>query len=446
MEKESLKEIVKGLPRLPGVYIFKNKTGRVLYVGKAKDLRSRVGSYFSLSLDDSSKTFALVSKINDIEHIDVESEFEALILEAELIKRYRPKYNIVLKDDKSHIYIVIRNEKVILDGKKVSVSLVTTARKTQLLPKDVIFGPFPNGSVVKQVMRVIRRIFMFRDCSTTKFARYHKIENPCLFGHINVCLAPCVSYSEENLKEYKDNINKIKKLLSGGTSKLINSVKKEMEKASKEKDYEKAAKFRDLLQNFYYLQTDFRSPESYIDNPYLLEDLSKKALVEIKKALPIVGCIPQRIECYDISNVSGKEATGSMVVATEGKINKEEYKRFKVKFKSKPDDFAMMYEVLYRRFKRKKDGWKVSDLVVLDGGKPQVSAALEAMKDLDIYVPVVGLAKKEEILIFKDGDVFREVKLSKDNEGLRLLIQLRDEAHRFAQRYHHLLRKKALGV
>ncbi|MFC1700219.1 GIY-YIG nuclease family protein [Patescibacteria group bacterium] len=446
MEKESLRKKVKDLPQLPGVYLFKNKAGRVLYVGKAKSLRSRVGSYFNLKLDTDSKTFVLVSKINDIEHIEVESEFEALILEAELIKKYRPKYNIVLKDDKTHIYIVIRSEKVVLNDKKVIVPLVTTARKTQLLPKDVVFGPFPNGNVVKQVMRVIRRIFLFRDCSVSKFARYHKLENPCLFGHINVCLAPCVNFLEEDLKEYKSNVKKIRKLLSGGTTQLVRSVKRDMDKASKEKDYEKAARFRDLLQNFYYLQTDFRSPESYIDNPYLLEDLSKKALSEISNALPVVEKVPERIECYDISNISGKEATGSMVVAIDGKIEKSEYKRFKVKFKLKPDDYSMMYEVLYRRFKRKKDGWPIPDLVVMDGGRPQVSAALEAMKDLDLFVPVVGLAKKEETLVFKDGDAFKEVKLSRNNEGLKLLIHLRDEAHRFAQRYHHLLRKKALGV
>lgn len=446
MEKESLRNLVKNLPQLPGVYLFKNKSGKVIYVGKAKNLRSRVGSYFSLSLDDSSKTFILVSKINDIEHIDVESEFEALILEAELIKRYRPKYNIVLKDDKSHIYIVIRNEKVIINGKRVVIPLITTARKTQLVQKDIIFGPFPNGSIVKQVMRVIRRIFMFRDCSSTKFARYHRLENPCLFGHIGVCLSPCVNYSENDIKEYKNSIRKVRKLLSGGTSKLISSVKKEMEVSSKAKEYEKAARFRDLLQSFYYLQTDFRSPESYIDNPYLLEDLNRKALEEIQRILPIVSNLPNRIECYDISNVSGKEATGSMVVATEGKIDKKEYKRFRVRFKETPDDFGMMYEVLYRRFKRRDKGWVIPDLVVMDGGKPQVSAALEVMRDLDFYVPIVGLAKKEETLVYKEKNMFKEIKISKDNEGLRLLIQLRDESHRFAQKYHHLLRKKALGL
>ncbi|MBW6442141.1 excinuclease ABC subunit C, partial [Patescibacteria group bacterium] len=176
--------------------------------------------------------------------------------------------------------------------------------------------------------------------------------------------------------------------------------------------------------------------------------LNKKSLEEIKENLPFLKKLPKRIECYDISNISGKEAVGSMVVALDGKIEKSEYKRFKIKFKQKPDDFGMMYEVLYRRLKRESENnersWGKPYLIILDGGKPQVSAGEKVLEDLKISIPIVGIAKKFETLVYKEGDNFAEQKLPKDSYGMRLIIRLRDESHRFAQNYHHHLRKKSL--
>ena len=468
MDFTNLKEKAGSLPQVPGSYIFKDKTGRVIYVGKAKNLRSRVGSYFNVAIDTSSKTAALVRMINDLEFIEVESEFEALILEAELIKKHKPKYNIVLKDDRSNLYIVIRAEKVYVCGKNVWLPKVITARKTELQKKDLVFGPFPNSEVAKNILITIRKVFTFRDCSAGKFNRYKKIGSPCLYGHIGVCSAPCIAKNGLEIKAYKKRILSVKKILSGQASKLISDIGREMKKSSHKEEFEKAAEYRNLLEKFSYVQRSFRDAAEYIDNPYLVEDLTKKSLEEIGRLLPFLGRSfaqkkePKRIECYDISNISGKEAVGSMVVAVGGKVDKKEYRRFRIRFKDKPDDFGMLYEVLYRRLereaknekreraaeggKKRQLSWGVPDLIIVDGGRPQVSAAIEVMKDLDFTIPVVGLAKKFEHLVFLESGEFKEVEWPKSNLGMKLLINLRDESHRFAQSYHHLLRKKSLGV
>lgn len=444
---EKLIEKLKNLPQLPGSYIFKDKNGNVIYVGKAKNLKSRVGSYFKIDFESGTKTSALVRKINDLEFIEVGSEFEALILEAELIKKYKPHYNIVLKDDRSYIYIIIRNEHLSVAGKKHFLPKIITARKNQIEKKDISFGPFPNSTVVKNIVGAIRKVVAFRDCSSGKFARYEKLTSPCLYGHLGLCLAPCMS--ENVIPRYKKDIGYAKKILLGGASKLILNLNKNMKKYSRAQEYEKAKECRNLLTKFNYLEQNFRDASEYINNPYLIEDISKKALEKIKNFLDL-STIPKRIECYDISNLSGKEAVSSMVVASDGKIDKRQYRRFKIKFKDTPDDFGMMYETLSRRFKTPKNSkgknWPRPDLVILDGGAPQVSACESVTKDLSLQIPFVGIAKEQEALVIKRKDGFKNIFIPKDNEGLKLIIHLRDEAHRFAKNYHHLLRRKSLGV
>lgn len=449
MKSSNLKEIVDNLPQVPGSYIFKNSSGKVIYVGKAKNLRSRVKSYFSVKAPSNFKTAELVKRINDINFIKVESEFEAIILEAELIKKYKPKYNIVLKDDRSKIYIVIRNDKVRIAGKLTDLPKVITARKPDIKKGDLVFGPFPNNTVVRNILRTARKIYPFRDCSYSKFARYNKIGSPCLYGHMGICTAPCVKNDGEGLKGYKDNISGLKKVLSGKVSKLVSEIEEKMKESSDREMYEDASKYRDLLQKFYYVQQSFRDAQDYIENPYLLDDISKNSIKDIQKFLPNLTHLPKRIECYDISNISGKDAVGSMVVAIDGKVNKDEYRRFKIKLKKEPDDYGMMREVLYRRLKREKSegksmGWGVPDLLILDGGKPQVSAGAEILEELGFNIPLIGLAKREETVVYKEGDNFVELRLPRESLGMKLIINLRDESHRFAQSYHHLLRKRSL--
>lgn len=432
---KDFKEFVKTLPQLPGVYIYKDALGEVLYVGKAKNLRSRVGSYFSTKLDSHSKTYALVQRINDVSFISVDNEFDALILEASLIKKYLPKYNIVLKDDKSFLYIVV---------KKAFWPTILTSRKTNLISKDKNFGPFTNSAVAKRMVRILRKIFPYKDCSDNKFTKYAKLGVPCLFGHINLCPAPCVDNSEEAHTQYLHNIKKIEKILSGGSSKVVRDLMGNMKKSSKEKNYEQAVKYRDLLENFNYIRASYREASEYMDNPYLMEDVEKESLEYLKATIPGLTGLPKRIECFDIANISGKQAVGSMVVATDGKIDKDEYKRFKVTLKDTPDDVDMMYDVLHRRF---NNDWELPALVVVDGGKPQVGAAVRVLEDMNISsCVVIGLAKKFETIVYRDGNEFKEISLEKSDPGLKLLIRLRDEAHRFAQSYHHLLRLKSLEV
>ncbi|MFC1622203.1 GIY-YIG nuclease family protein [Patescibacteria group bacterium] len=431
MENPRLKQKIKELPKKPGVYLFKNSKDKVIYVGKAKILRGRVSSYFQKTIKLGTKTQALVSRINDIEIVITESELEALILEAELIKKHRPKYNITLKDDKSHLYIVIRND-------SSGFPRILTARKTDLQKKDISFGPYTDSGTARYVIKVIRKVLPYKDCSFSKFNLYQKINRPCLYGQINLCQVPCIGNVSK--EKYKKDIEKIKKLLSGKGSLLIKEVQKSMNEASESLEYEKAAQFRDILKKFEYVRSTFRSADKYIENPNLMEDLASEAMDELVASIPILTEIPRRIECYDISTISGKEAVGSMVVAKDGVIDKSEYKRFKIRFKDTPDDFGMMKEVLQRRLKR--NDWEKPDLIVLDGGKGQVSTVLNLKPD----IVVIGLAKRFERIVFKKGEKFEELKLPKGNKGLNLLIKLRDEAHRFAQRYHHLLRLRKIRV
>ncbi|MDC0449119.1 excinuclease ABC subunit UvrC [bacterium] len=440
--RQRLLEKVKLLPQSPGCYIYKNRRGRVIYVGKAKNLRARVGSYFHSGIAPGTKTHKLVSQINDIEHIETESELEALILEAKLIKKYKPRYNIVLKDDKSLLYIVGRTETLPLAGKRIRLPKILTVRKTDLLPKDVTFGPYPDATTAKQVLKYVRKVFPFRDCSPAKFSRYSKLGRMCLFGTLEVCGGPCVNYSLEDIREYRKNVNRIKKLLSGESVAVLRDLTTKMKEHSKKQEYEEAKRCRDVLGQFEYVRQSFRDASDYIKNPYLLDDLAQNAMIELQEVLPILSTLPRRIECYDISNISGKEAVGSMVVATNGRIDKKEYRRFKVRTKNTPDDFGMMQEVLARRLKRKD--WGIPDLIVLDGGKGQVGAVLKTLKDLDASVPIIGLAKKQELVVYKYRNKFVELTLAENSEGHKLVVSLRNEAHRFAQAYHHLLRSKKL--
>ncbi len=442
----NLNEKLKRLPPTPGVYIHEDAEGKIIYVGKAKNLRSRVSSYFRLTLDRSSKTFALVEKINDMRFIEVDSELEALILEAELIKKHLPQFNISLKDDKSYLYVGIKSERINVDGKLTNVQKIETFRKPDTQKYRYYYGPFPDGRSVRQLVRTLRKIFPFRDCSITKYEKYKKLKTPCLYGHLNLCPAPCVNGSDV-LPFYRSNIKTINSILSGKTSKLLNVLEKQMKGYSLAENFEKAAAIRDTLRKFQYVRQSFRLPGEYLENPYLLDDIAKTALEDLVKTVLMLKELPTRIECYDISNISGREAVGSMVVALNGRIDKREYKRFKIKTKSTPDDFLMLSEVLYRRLSHeiapKKKSWGLPSLIVLDGGKGQLSSGMEVLTKLNLDIPMIGLAKKEETVVYYDNG-FHEILPGTGSPGMRLLINLRDESHRFAQKYHHMLRSRKI--
>lgn len=444
MYSDKLMEKVNNLPNVPGVYKYFDSEGTVIYVGKAKNLRNRVKSYFRIKFDGDTKTKALVENIANVEYVEVSTELEALILEEKLVKKYQPRYNILLKDDKSFLYIVIRSDKVKVGQTEIDYPVIFSARKTDLNPKDIYFGPYPRAEVAKYVLRSLRKIIPFRDCSKTKFRNYQKIGQPCLFGHIGLCQAPCVGKLSKT--DYLRDVSKVKRFLDGNFRKIIEDTVKEMKLASKTEDFEKAAKLRDIIKKFEYLTINASKIDSIIENPMLIEDMISASLDNLLKYFPHLKEYPERIECYDISNTSGKEATASMTVAINGRVTNNEYRRFKIKFKDSPDDFEMMREVLRRRFKRAliDDSWKLPNLIVLDGGKGQLSAGVKVMEELGIEVAMISIAKKEEILIYFDGREFIEVKLPKTDESLKLIQRLRDEAHRFAKKYHHELRLKKL--
>jgi excinuclease ABC subunit C len=444
MSSAKLQEKVNNLPMVPGVYKFFDQEGTVIYVGKAKNLRNRVKSYFRIKFDEDTKTKALVENIVDVEFIEVSTELEALILEEKLVKKFQPRYNVLLKDDKSFLYIVLRSAKVKIGDNEVDYPVVFSARKTDLQKSDIYYGPYPRSEVAKYVLRSLRKIIPFRDCSKSKFRNYQKIGQPCLYGHIGLCQAPCLG--KVSKIDYLRDLSKIKRFLDGNFKKIIEDIVKNMKDASKNEEFEKAAKLRDIIKKFEYLTINTSKIDSIAENPLLIEDMIAASLDNLLKYFPLLKEYPERIECYDISNTSGKEATASMTVAINGRLTSREYRRFKIKFKDSPDDFEMMREVLRRRFKRSliDDSWKLPNLIVLDGGKGQLSAGTSVLKEMGIDVAMISIAKKEEILIYSRGDDFFEVKLPKTDESLKLIQRLRDEAHRFAKKYHHELRIKKL--
>ncbi len=437
-----LKSKIENLPKTCGVYKYIDINRKIIYVGKAVNLFNRVKSYFQKDLELGPKTQKLIENIDDIQIVETESEVEALLLEAELIKRLKPKYNILLRDDKFYKYIEIKNEKVnfIKNGKSKLeiIPKVVTSRKITT-PQSNYFGPYPSGTYVDDVLRQFRKTFKYRDCSKIKYNLYQKKQKPCLFGDIGLCMAPCVS--NVSATTYRRSIGQFKKLLNGKSSIVITQLKSQMVTASKNKDYENAIILRDRLEKLNYLRQNTRDVSEYIQNPNLIEDINYQALINLKNLVPSLDKIPLRIECFDISNIQGTNPTASMVVATNARLDKSEYRKFKIMVKSTPDDFLMMQEAITRRF---NNNWPLPDLLVIDGGKGQVSSVVKVLKEIGIQIPVIGLAKKVETIVIPSNNEFELITLNKQAPELKLLQRLRDEAHRFALTFHRKLRSKAV--
>lgn len=412
----------QSIPRRPGVYIFRDVAGKVLYVGKAIDLYSRVSSYFSASHISSGnvKTGGLIEEINSCQTIEVESELEALILEANLIKKYLPKFNVRLTDDKDYLYIKVTKE---------PFPRIITARKKDLYGVKRYFGPFPSGNVVRGTLKKLRRIFPW--CSSPPKTKLR----PCFYYHLGLCLGPCAGKIDR--KEYCKIISHFTKFMQGKKDGLATALSTQMEKASQKMEYETAAQLKKMVEGIAYL-TQSNKASLYLQNPNFLEDQRQLSLVLLKKDLNLAK-LPRRIEAYDISNIQGEYATGSMVVLTDGDIDKSQYRKFKIKIFGKPDDVAMHQEMIRRRLKHPE--WPLPDLIIIDGGMGQVRAAKAEIRNLGLAIPVFGLAKRMEWLYPPEGEVKR---LPKSSLSLRLLQKLRDEAHRFALTYHRYLRNKYL--
>jgi excinuclease ABC subunit C len=408
---EQIADKISALPNTSGVYLMKDAGGRVIYVGKAVDLRKRVQSYFR-KRKVISKTDFLVEKICDIEHICTDSEAEALILEAALIKEYQPNYNVELRDDKSYPYIEITDEEF---------PRIALVRPVERNPASLYYGPYTNPRLIREALSILRRIFMFRTCDPFP-------DKECLDYHMGLCGAPCIQHQDR--REYAKAVRHIRMILEGKKDDLYKTLAKDMERLAARQNYEQAAKVRDQLRALGALFSGTQ------DINYFKEAEQLQRVLDLPRA-------PQRMETFDISNIMGQFSVGSMVSFFNGKPDKANYRRFKIKTVDGIDDFQMMAEVVRRRYSRlKKENRLFPDLIIVDGGKGQLSAACEELRALGIEVPIIGLAKREEE-VFVPGKR-QAVVLPRQSLALRLLQRCRDEAHRFAVNYHRTLRTKGM--
>ncbi|MEN6621276.1 MAG: excinuclease ABC subunit UvrC [Smithella sp.] len=551
MEDNELKEKMISAPRSPGVYIMQDVQEKVIYVGKANDLKSRISSYFT-GKDTRPMAPFLMARLKNIEFITTITEKEALILENNLIKKYRPRYNVVLRDDKTYYHLS-------LDPSEKFPRLQLVRKRTN--NAWLYFGPYPSGLSARETLRFVQQVFPLRTCRNRDFQLRPR---PCLEFQIGRCLAPCKGLIDE--AAYRKLADNAVSFLQGRKRELVSDLKKQMEEAAEAFNYEEAARLRDRIQALthalekqnvdwagnqdqdilgvyqegevylfcilfvrdgkllgsksfkpvktkadvaeiissampqYYGSSNlpdeiilpFSLPDENIIAEWLSDKKGKKVILTApqrgsKKALSDMACanarelmgaaqrkeeqkkasmqilfeklfltkLPRRIECYDISNISGKNAVGSMVVFQDGEPDKSGYRRFRIKTLDEPDDYAMMHEVLTRRFSGIET---FPDLVIIDGGKGQLNVALSVFKDLSIKMDVIGLAKEERTFISGHEIVRKKVAKSEDRvylpgrkdaifltswpAALSLLQRLRDEAHRFAVSYHHRLKQK----
>lgn len=422
----------KELPKTPGVYLMKDRQDRVIYVGKAVNLRNRVLSYFSERGYTEERTAELVPRIASIDYIEAENEVDALLLEARLIKDIQPKFNKMQKDGKTFPYLEIHVRE---DFPRVEITRTPQTSGTRL------YGPFLSSYKLKGAVAVLQKIFRFRTCSLDIDENDERWRwfRPCLLYSIKQCTAPCnLLISKE---EYKKDIRRLRMFLDGKKQQLFRSMEKEMELASKELKYEKAARIRDDIKALKDLNLrgkleDHVQPEAFYIDP-------KKGVAGLKKIFNL-DHLPRRIEGMDIAHLQGGQTVASLVQFIDGLPFKHGYKRYRIRTVEGVDDFASMREVVSRRFGRlKKEGEAFPDILLIDGGKGQLNAALAAMKAIDVEPPLtISLAKREEE-VYVPGEA-EPRKLSKHSFGLRLLQYVRDESHRFAQHYHHLLRNKSV--
>lgn len=408
---------------------------------------ARVSSYFTPGLNLGEKTLKMVRETSGLDYIETSSEFDAFLLEAKLIRQYRPKFNVRTKG--SYPYPLIK-----IDRKKDYPPVLLVREEKEDL--GLYFGPFPRVGEVKRLLKFLRRVYPFVSVKNHPRRR-------CLDNHLGLCPCPPVFGSAPLKREYQKNIKTLVELLSGKSPSLMGKLRREMFKASSREKFEKAAEIKRQLEAINFMRENFRQPEAYLKNPNLLDDTLKEETEKLRQLLILYGYKLknlQRIEGYDISDLSGQEAVGSMVVFVNGRPEKSHYRRFKIKREGKADDVLMLEEVLRRRFKRwtanKKEGRKSQDesfsevahLILVDGGAGQVARAVSVLKEWGLEIPVVGLAKKNEEIVFdsswpikrskrlKTKRRYRIIRLKKKEPALKLLVRIRDEAHRFANAYH----------
>ncbi len=508
-----IEEELKKLPAKPGVYLMHDKNDTIIYVGKAVSLTSRVHQYFRKSMKEGLKKEHMVPQIARFEYIVTDSELEALVLECNLIKEYRPKYNTMLKDDKTYPFIQVTV------GEPYPRILFSRRMKKD---KSKYYGPYTNALAVKETIELLRKLYSIRSCNRN-LPKEIGNERPCLYYHIKQCKAPCQGYVSED--EYRAQVDKALAFLNGNvkeTKEVLKDLEDKMLAASEELRFEEASQYRDLIANVkrigerqkitesdgedkdiialatdkedavaqvffmrkgkmigrehYYLriaEEDNRSDillsfikQFYSGTPFIPRELmlsdeigDQKVLEEwlTKKRGRTIGAVKEiknwlglehleRIEAYDISNISGYQSVGSMIVYEKGRPRRSDYRKFRIKSVQGPNDYASMREVLTRRFRRgleQDSGFeRLPDLIMMDGGRGQVNIALEVLEDMGLDIPVSGMVKDDRHrtrgLYFNNV----EIPVDRDSEGFKLITRIQDEAHRFAIEYHRLLRSK----
>ncbi|MFQ6049699.1 MAG: GIY-YIG nuclease family protein, partial [Candidatus Paceibacterales bacterium] len=418
------KENVSKLPENPGVYAFKNGR-KFLYIGKAANIKERVKNHFQ---QPGFRNSLFINKAKKIGYLKTDSEIEALIFEANLIKKYQPKYNVIWRDDKNYFFVGITKE----DFPRVFITHQAKIKSQKSKVKSQFIGPFVDGRALKFSLKSLRKVFPYRSCKILP-------KRPCLWYQLGRCPAPCllksnlareINFKIKMKKECQKNAKNLLKILKGGKREVLKDLKMEMKKASRVKDFERAARIRDqvfalekVLENAKIFEPT--EPTRKIGWPKIQKILQK--VLKTKKKI-------SRIEAYDISNIQGQKATGAMVTFIDGQPDKNFYRRFKIKIFGKPDDIAMIKEVLSRRFKHLE--WGLPDLILIDGGIAQLNAALRIKNQESRIknIKIMSLAKTGNKLYIENQKKALLLK-NLSREIFNLILQLRDEAHRFALSY-----------
>jgi excinuclease ABC subunit C len=428
-----LLEKAKSLPKAPGVYLMKDDKGRVIYVGKSASLKDRVTSYFQPSADLELRKAPLLDHVVDFDILQTDSEVEALLAENRLIKDLHPKYNARLVDGKTYPYLMVTT------GDEFPGVYITRVPRTDGVK---LYGPFTSVYQLKEAITHLQKAFKFRTChlEISEADDKRRFFRPCLLYAIKQCTAPCAAKIPKD--SYGEDIRNLTRFLDGNREGVLKDLEKEMKQASEDLHFERAARLRDEIKALTALghratkgTEQFWQPEAFISNP-------REGVAELQSALNFPEP-PRIIEGIDIAHLQGGEMVGSLVCFIDGVPFKDGYRRYRIKHGQGNNDFLSIQEVVSRRYREAAGGNELyPDLILIDGGVGQLNAAMDVFKTMDHKPPqVISLAKKEE-LVHLHGQA-DPIRLKRNHTGLKLLQYIRDEAHRFAQHYHHILRRKA---
>ncbi|MEM9251594.1 MAG: excinuclease ABC subunit UvrC [Planctomycetota bacterium] len=423
-----------GLPRTPGVYLMKDAKGVVVYVGKAARLKDRVSSYFQPATDLGFKKQPMLEVVEDFDTLDCEGEWEALLTENRLIKDLHPRFNVRLIDDKTFPYLVVtvRDEYPGVFITREPTAVEYRGAKT--------FGPFTSVYALREAMQLLQRAFKFRTChldilEADEKRRYFR---PCLLYAIKQCTAPCAD--KIGKRAYREDVDRFVRFLGSKRSAMLREMRGEMAQASADLEFEKAAAIRDQIKAIEKLDERGEKRDGWQPESEISYQDPEKAARSLQKTLGLEEPI-RCMEAIDIAHLQGNETVGSKVCFVDGKPLKSEYRRYKIQSVAN-DDYMAIREVVSRRYREAGQGHELyPDVILIDGGLGQLHAAMEVFDDLDVRPPmVISLAKKEELIFTQARS--EPIKLGRENAGLKLCQAIRDEAHRFAQAYHHVLRRK----